>query len=565
MSLLPQVGQVVDDVFRVDAELDHGNFGAVYRVHDLLEGRTLALKVLKPGPHDEQELRQRFEREARLVYSLRHPHVLRVYYYGQTDRGLPYMAMEFLEGTDLRTLLRHHGPLSARLIQRIAVETLSALAAAHDVDIIHRDLKPANIYLVNDGGAGHVKVLDFGFAKTLDGGDSQPDLTAAKTLVGTPAYMSPELVHKKNVGPPADIYALGLIMAEMLTGQKIVQIESVYETIMFQASDKPLRMPQKVGESIFAGVIARAVEKDLGRRYQSCREMMADLEQLGQQIGRQRRRSSAHFPAQQPQAHALPSLQRSALNPASDDAVTQTNPRPEIDPFADFPAYEVDASSAQAASADELSTTRRKSYEMIDPEQPSELRVSGSYIEPMRGKPPSAYAQEEATGYLDELAALDQGDSFNSPAEYDEQAPLHAAPAQRREHVSSQRLPALSRASSDQQPLRQPTGSHQALNRPLDELEYLDTDYQSGDSQAQNFEEPSWASQALEVDLSAERSHPTAGFEQQLPPENSAYNPDASQHSGSEPPTNLLREVFIGILIGGLILGLFLVALHFLE
>ncbi len=273
---MPKVGEIIDDAFRVEAELDSGNFGSVYKVHDMAGDRKLALKVLRPGPHDEKELRRRFEREARLIYSLKHKHVVGVYYYGETNSGLPYMAMEYLKGTDLRTLLKQHGPLKPKLVRRITLETLSALNKAHELGIIHRDLKPANIFLVKDGGKGHVKVLDFGFAKALAEGASD-EITNVGTLVGTPAYMAPELVHKKNVGPAADLYAMGLIIAEMITGEKVVQIESVYDTIMFQASYKPIEMPKAVVESEFNQVIKRAVTKSLETRYKSAREMGGDL------------------------------------------------------------------------------------------------------------------------------------------------------------------------------------------------------------------------------------------------------------------------------------------------
>lgn len=348
MSRMPEVGEVVDDVFRIESELDHGNFGAVYRVHDILEDRTLALKVLKPGPHDEDELRQRFEREATLIYSLRHPHVLRVYYYGQTNSGLPYMAMEFLEGTDLKTLLRHHGALKPKLVKRITQETLSALEAAHEVGIVHRDLKPANIYLVNDGGRGHVKVLDFGFAKALED-DSNADLTAAKTLVGTPAYMAPELVHKEDVGPQADIYAMGLIMAEMLAGEKLIQIESVYDTIMYQASDKPVKLPRPVADSAFADIVERAVEKDTSERYQTATDMYLDLEAID--FGERKSSPSVEngLPTEfgeadedemtTPASSGMPSIHE------VDSALAEENARGSIDPFADFPDYDEGATT----------------------------------------------------------------------------------------------------------------------------------------------------------------------------------------------------------------------------
>ena len=276
MGRMPEVGEIVDDVFRVERKLDSGNFGTVYKVTDLLERRTLALKVLRPGTHDEDELRRRFEREATLIYSLQHPHVVRVYYYGQTPSGLPYLAMEYLNGTDLRSLMHSYGQLHDALAKRVALETLSALQAAHALGIVHRDLKPANVYLVNDGHKGHVKVLDFGFAKAFDDEGAQ-QLTHAQTLVGTPAYMAPELVHKKDVGPPSDLYAVGLILAEMILGRKVVEAETIYDTILFQASNKPLEFPDELKAHPFFPVIERACRKRLSKRYDSAEAMMRDL------------------------------------------------------------------------------------------------------------------------------------------------------------------------------------------------------------------------------------------------------------------------------------------------
>jgi eukaryotic-like serine/threonine-protein kinase len=434
MSRMPQVGEVVDDVFRIESELDHGNFGAVYRVQDLLEERPLALKVLKPGPHDEQELRQRFEREARLIYSLRHPHVLRVYYYGQTNSGLPYMAMEFLEGTDLKTLLRHHGALGPKLVKRITLETLSALEAAHELGIVHRDLKPANIFLVNDGGKGHVKVLDFGFAKALED-DSSEELTAAKTLVGTPAYMAPELVHKENVGPPSDIYAVGLIMAEMLTGEKVVQIDAIYDTILFQASDKPLKLPEPVRDSIFGDVIERAVAKSIDRRYATATDVILDLEALDLG-GSSRSSSSAGADAvprefgqadeeamTTPHSLGLPSMQEVDHKLADGPGPSQAS----IDPFADFPSYEDEGSGPEATTnqrpsyeldahpadrgqgsdvSTEATTNQRSSYELggADPSSPTieQALDTGAHQQP---QPHTGYAQGPSDFSFDEHPA----------------------------------------------------------------------------------------------------------------------------------------------------------------
>jgi|GEM_PF-2033405 len=527
MSQLPQLGEVVDDVFRVESELGHGNFGAVYRVHDLLEGRTLALKVLKPGPHDEHELRQRFEREARLIYSLHHPHVLRVYYYGQTASGLPYMAMEFLEGTDLRALLAHHGPLSPRLVKRIALETLSALEAAHELGIVHRDLKPANIFLVNDGGNGHVKVLDFGFAKALDdGGRVSDELTAAKTLVGTPAYMSPELVHKKNVGPQADLYALGLIMAEMLTGKKIVQIESVYDTIMFQASDKPIKFAPPITESIFADIIARACEKDVTARYQTPTEMVLDLETLETRQNSQRRRatSSAHSPARgedamtTPHASGLPSMAEVDRALGGENTVTATNPHSSIDPFADFPDYEVDPSPArprrtsarqrQVSHASPLAdtTTRRNSYE---------VSPSHAHLAPAG----SGFGQHTPSQSITQPAAAQQWFSPSSSPEFRDPSWADAAPY-----------------------LEEPTYPDEPTHPGALAQPGATTQYQR-DHIIQHFNDRP---------LSAE-------LQLDPPPHSPASAPARAPTSRS----HIIKEVLIGVGIGGAILGIFLLVLQY--
>lgn len=528
MSQLPQLGEIVDDVFRVEAELGHGNFGAVYRVHDLLEGRTLALKVLKPGPHDEHELRQRFEREARLIYSLHHPHVLRVYYYGQTASGLPYMAMEFLEGTDLRALLAHHGPLSPRLVKRITLETLAALEAAHELGIVHRDLKPANIFLVNDGGNGHVKVLDFGFAKALDdGGRLSDELTAAKTLVGTPAYMSPELVHKKNVGPQADLYALGLIMAEMLTGKKIVQIESVYDTIMFQASDKPIKFGPPITESIFADIIARACQKDLSARYQTPTEMVLDLETVETRQKSQRRRatSAAHASTlgedamTTPHATGLPSMAEVDRALAGENTVTATNPRGSIDPFADFPDYEVDPSPAR-------------------PRRPSARQRLPSYASP--GADPLADTTTRRNSY--------------------EVSPSQAQPAPVQSALG---------LHSPAEPLAQPAPAQQWFSPGA----------------SPEFRDPSWAASAPHFAGPTDPDEPTHPGAQAQPGATTQYQRDhIIQHFNDRPlsaelqldqrhapaparapasRSHIIKEVLIGVGIGGAILGIFLLLLQY--
>lgn len=278
MDRLPQAGDVVDDVFRVESILAEGSFGAIYQVDDLVEDRPLALKVQKPGSQHPEEIRARFEREARMIYSLDHEHIVEMLYYGETDEELPYMAMEFLVGTDLERLLRNGFDFEDEQIKRIALETLDALEATHDLGIVHRDLKPGNIFLVDDEERGHVKVLDFGFAKDFDRQDRA--LTKVGAVVGSPAYMAPEMAHKKDVGPYSDLYALGLIMGELIVGTPIIQVPNAIKAVRFQASDKPVELPEAVERSTFGDVISKAVQKDHRRRYRTAAEMAEALREV---------------------------------------------------------------------------------------------------------------------------------------------------------------------------------------------------------------------------------------------------------------------------------------------
>lgn len=322
MSRMPEVGDVVDDVFHIEDELDQGNFGVIFRACDRRDDRTMALKVHKPTPKNEEELRRRFEREARLIYSLDHPHVVEVLYYGETETELPYMAMEFLHGTDLKSCLAGGHAIEPLRIRRISLETLAALRAAHQIGIVHRDLKPGNIFMVGGDESGRVKVLDFGFAKSLDN-QSGGDLTSSGTLVGSPAYMSPELVHKENVGPHSDLYSMGLIIAEMIAGDKIVDAESIYDTLLYQASDEPVELPDVVRESPFAPVVERAVQKEADDRYESAADMMDDLEAI-QLESRHSNEGRAGTPRR---SEIEPSPESRADAGASTDPEAETEPR----------------------------------------------------------------------------------------------------------------------------------------------------------------------------------------------------------------------------------------------
>lgn len=220
----PLLGRVLDGRWVIERRLDGGNMGTVYAASQLSVDRKVAIKMLKPGLADNAGLVERFLREAKIASTIVHPHCVTIYDFGQTqDDGLLYLAMELLEGQSLEDRLQ--GPkLSIKEVLEIGVQIASALTAAHHQHIIHRDLKPANVFLLAmPDGSTFVKVLDFGIAKALNSGQ---ELTMAGELFGTPLYMSPEQSLGRAVDGRSDLYALGCILYEALTGRPPFDAES---------------------------------------------------------------------------------------------------------------------------------------------------------------------------------------------------------------------------------------------------------------------------------------------------------------------------------------------------
>ncbi len=245
--------------YRLESHLGAGGMGEVYRAKDVRLGRSVAIKVLLPQISADLEARRRFEREARAIANLNHPNICTLHDIGSED-GVDYIVMEYLEGDTLaRFLSTRRLPMDRVLSYGIAIA--SALAAAHLQCIVHRDLKPGNIILTKSG----VKVLDFGLAKFLDAAVVLTDeaLTAQSMVLGTPAYMAPEQRAGKECDARTDIYALGLLLAEMATGRRRM---SAYEPL---PSDLPLQ---------FAFVIERCLAPDPDDRWQSCADVRLALE-----------------------------------------------------------------------------------------------------------------------------------------------------------------------------------------------------------------------------------------------------------------------------------------------
>ncbi|MBI2893004.1 MAG: protein kinase [Deltaproteobacteria bacterium] len=213
----PYLGQVVAGHFAIEALIGEGGMGNVYRARQRDIDRPVAVKILRPEVAGISGVIERFHREARLASRLESPHVAHVYMTGELPDGRHFLAMEYLAGRSLEDLIRKEGPLSEARAARILLQVGEAVAEAHALGIVHRDLKPENVMLVKRGSdEDFAKILDFGIAKQI--GPESASLTGAGLAVGTPRYMSPEGASGGEVTPASDVYALGVVLYEMLSG-----------------------------------------------------------------------------------------------------------------------------------------------------------------------------------------------------------------------------------------------------------------------------------------------------------------------------------------------------------
>lgn len=226
--------------YQIISLIGAGGMGEVYRAHDTRLERDVAIKLLPASlAHDKDRLR-RFEQEARATSAINHPNILTVYDFGATDRGAPFIVAELLEGEELREHL-NDGPMSQRTVIDYALQVANGLAAAHRKGIIHRDLKPENLFITNDG---RVKILDFGLAKLRSVAlatevTTQIDITNPGVVMGTVGYMSPEQVLGEPVDHRSDIFSFGVILYEMLSGERTFKGKFAFEVINAILKEEP--------------------------------------------------------------------------------------------------------------------------------------------------------------------------------------------------------------------------------------------------------------------------------------------------------------------------------------
>ena len=256
--------------------------GSVYRARQLSIGRDVALKVIGERASGHKDTARRFLREARLASQVVHPHTVTVFDFGQTADGLLYLVMELVKGRTLEQVLVDEGPLDPTRIARLAVQICEALEVAHRAGIIHRDLKPGNTILLEDiPGRDHVKVLDFGLAKSLSAGD-QSNITATGLLCGTPRYISPEAACGQPVDGRTDLYSLGVMLYELASGHGPFEASTNDEMLIAHATQPP--EPLRSIPHVLWNAIERLLAKSPDDRYPSaadCREaLMAVSERL---------------------------------------------------------------------------------------------------------------------------------------------------------------------------------------------------------------------------------------------------------------------------------------------
>jgi tetratricopeptide (TPR) repeat protein/predicted Ser/Thr protein kinase len=266
-------GHLLAQRYEIVSLLGEGGMGAVYKARDVELGRMVALKVIRPDLARNRAILDRFKQELILATQVTHRNVVRIYDLGEAE-GIKFITMEYVEGEDLAAVIHQRSKLPPRDAVDIVEQVCRALRAAHNVGVIHRDLKPQNI--MREEGTGRILVMDFGLAKTLEGNN----MTQTGAMVGTMEYMSPEQALAGNLDQRSDIFSLGLIFYELLTGQTPFRADSALASLIKRTQERvvPVSDFDKSIPPELSQIVSRCLERDLTLRYQSAAELLADLE-----------------------------------------------------------------------------------------------------------------------------------------------------------------------------------------------------------------------------------------------------------------------------------------------
>ncbi len=281
------IGTVIAGRYKVESLIGQGGFGAVFRAINQTMRQEMVVKVLRPEYAKDPIQVQRFFNEGRTAAQLTHQHTVRVYDFGQTDAGQLYLAMELLHGNELAKVLRDEKAMEPVRSIRIAIAVLKSLAEAHDAGMVHRDLKPENVFLCRMRGEDDfVKLIDFGIAKSFEHADQ--DLTKTGFAVGTPKYMSPEQGRAEPLDGRSDLYSLGIILYQCLTGDVPFKAPSAMGIIVKHLQERPVPLEQASSQPLPVGlaeVVMRALAKRREDRFADADEMRLALEHVLETAG----------------------------------------------------------------------------------------------------------------------------------------------------------------------------------------------------------------------------------------------------------------------------------------
>jgi serine/threonine-protein kinase len=273
-----RLGEIVDDRYRIVAHVATGGMATVYRAEHVHTGAAVAIKVLHPEFGGNEEIVARFRREVLASRSIQHPSVVAALDLGRLPDGALYMVLEFIQGEDLLMLLARDQPLGQRRAVKIGLQVAQALVAAHTAGVIHRDLKPDNIMLVERGGdPDFVKVVDFGIAKVTK--QQGRPLTALGSVFGTPDYMAPEQARGTDVDHRTDLYALGIVLYEMLAGRTPFAHPSPGQVLLGQISRPPPPLDPSI-DSELASLVMQLLAKNPAERVQTAAELAERLQSI---------------------------------------------------------------------------------------------------------------------------------------------------------------------------------------------------------------------------------------------------------------------------------------------
>ncbi len=306
--------RVFTERYQIVRHLARGGMAEVYLAHDRELDRDVAFKVLRNQYTDDERFVERFKREAQSAASLSHPNIVAIYDRGKTDDGSYYIVMEYVSGGNLKERIREEGPLPTPQVIAMASQVARALLVAHQRGVIHRDVKPQNILLTESGEA---KVADFGLARAA----AAVPITQEGAILGTAYYISPEQVLGQPASPQSDLYSLGVVLYEMLTGELPHNAETPMGVLMKHVSGQ-LRLPKEANPDVPEGINAvtvRLLARDPKDRYQDAAELIDDLERV-------QRGGPPGLPAQQAAGYVQP------LPPAQPDSGSGSWPQVAAEP-----------------------------------------------------------------------------------------------------------------------------------------------------------------------------------------------------------------------------------------